>query len=72
MGKVKQSRNGYKTYSYWMASWHGGGKTRNVHLGSSRKMDAAQARQKAGEKKAEALGMLALVERQPMQSCVAS
>jgi hypothetical protein len=55
MKKVKQSRKGCKTYSYWMASWREGGKTRNVHLGSSRKMDAAQARQKAKEKKAEAL-----------------
>ena len=55
MKKVKQSRNGPKTYSYWMASWREDGKTRNVHLGSSRKMDAAQARQKAREMKAEAL-----------------
>jgi len=57
MEKVKQSRKGSKTYSYWMASWREGGKTRNVHLGSSRKMDAAQARQKARAMKAEALGM---------------
>ena len=28
MKKVKQSRNGPKTYSYWMASWREGGKTR--------------------------------------------
>ena len=55
MKKVKQSRRGSKTYSYWMASWREGGKTHNVHLGSSRKMDAAQARQKARERKAEAL-----------------
>ncbi len=59
MEKVKQGRKGSKTYSYWMASWRECGKTRNVHLGSSRKMDAAQARQKAREKKAEALGMRA-------------
>jgi hypothetical protein len=57
MDKVKQSRKGSRTYSYWMASWREGGKTRNVHLGSARKMDAAQARQKAREMKAEALGM---------------
>jgi len=55
-----------------MASWHECGKTRNVHLGSNRKMDAAQARQKAREKKAEALRTLVLVERQPMQSYIAS
>jgi hypothetical protein len=57
MKKVKQSRKGSKTYSYWMASWREGGKTCNVHLGSSRKMDAEAARQKARERKAEALGM---------------
>jgi len=57
MEKVKQSRKGSKTYSYWMATWREGGKTRNVHLGSSRKMDAAEARQTARERKAEALGM---------------
>jgi hypothetical protein len=58
MEKVKQSRKGPKTYTYWMASWREGGKTRNVHLGSARKMDATQARQKAREMKAEALGIL--------------
>ena len=57
MEKVKQSRKGSKTYTYWMASWREGGKTHNVHLGSSRKMDAAEARQKAREMKAEALGI---------------
>jgi len=55
MEKVKQSRKGSRTYTYWMASWREGGKTRNVHLGSSRKMDAEAARQKARERKAEAL-----------------
>jgi len=55
MEKVKQSRKGSRTYTYWMASWREGGKTRNVHLGSSRKMDAEVARQKARERKAEAL-----------------
>ena len=60
MKKVKQSRKGSRTYSYWMASWREGGKTRNVHLGSSRKMDGEAAKRKAREMKAEALGMLAL------------
>ncbi|MFZ2471609.1 MAG: hypothetical protein WAW52_06660 [Methanothrix sp.] len=59
MEKVKQSRKGSKTYTYWMASWREGGKTRNMHLGSARKMDAEQARQKAREMKAEALGIRA-------------
>jgi hypothetical protein len=57
MKKVKESRKGSKTYTYWMASWREGGKTRNVHLGSSRKMDAEAARRKARERKAEGLGM---------------
>ncbi len=55
MSKVKQSRKGCKTYTYWMASWREGGKTRNVHLGSSRKTDAEAARRKARERKTEAL-----------------
>ncbi len=57
MKKVKQSRKGSKTYSYWMASWREGGKTRNVHLGSARKMDGEAAKRKAREMKAEALGI---------------
>ncbi|TFH51812.1 MAG: DUF4102 domain-containing protein [Methanothrix sp.] len=60
MKKVKQSRKGSKTYTYWMASWREGGRTRNVHLGSAREMDAAVARQKAREMKAEALGIQGL------------
>ena len=60
MEKVKQSRKGSKTYSYWMASWREGGKTRNVYLGSAGKMDAAEARQKARAMKAESLGMQSL------------
>jgi hypothetical protein len=42
---------------YWMASWREGDKTRNVHLGSSRKMDAEAARRMAREMKAVALGL---------------
>jgi hypothetical protein len=57
MEKVKQCRKGSRTYSYWMASWREGGKTRNVHLGSARKMDGEAARQKARQMKAEALGI---------------
>jgi hypothetical protein len=55
MEKVKESKKGSKTYIYWMASWREGDKTRNVHLGSTRKMDAEAARQKARRMKAEAL-----------------
>jgi hypothetical protein len=57
MKKVKQTSKGSRTYSYWMASWREGGRTRNVHLGSCRKMDAAEARRKAMKKKAETLGI---------------
>ncbi len=39
---VKQSRKGSKTYTYWMASWCENGKTRNVHLRSSRKIRMPQ------------------------------
>jgi len=56
MKKVKQSRKGSKTYTYWMASWREGGKTRNVHLAGAMKIDAEAARQKAREMKADALG----------------
>jgi hypothetical protein len=45
------------THTYLMTSWREGDKTRNVHLGSTRKMDAGEARQKARAMKAEALGM---------------
>ncbi len=55
MEKVKQTRKGPKTYTYWMTSWREGNKTRNVHLGSSRKMDAEEALQMAKKMKAEAI-----------------
>lgn len=44
---------------YWMASWREGGKVRNVHLGSCRKVDYETALQKAWKLKAKALGMSA-------------
>jgi regulator of replication initiation timing len=58
MEKEKATKKGSKTYGYWIASWREGGKVRNVHLGSCRKMDAEAARQKARKMKAEALGIL--------------
>ena len=63
---VTQSRKGSRTHTYWMASWREGGKTRNVHLGSTRKMDGEAARRKAREKKAEALGAPRRVDADPM------
>jgi hypothetical protein len=40
-----------------MASWREGGKVRNVHLGSCKKVDHETALQKARKLKAEALGI---------------
>ena len=57
MEKAKTTKKGIKTYLYWMASWREGGKVRNVHLGSCRKMDHETALQKARKLKAEALGL---------------
>jgi hypothetical protein len=57
MEKTKSTKKGSKTYTYWMASWRDGEKVRNVHLGSSGKMDAQAALQKARMMKAEALGI---------------
>jgi hypothetical protein len=55
MEKTNETKKGSKTYVYWMASWREDGKTRNVHLGSSRKMDANSALQKARMMKEEAI-----------------
>jgi len=55
MEKARTTRKGSKTYTYWMATWSEGGKTRNVHLGSCTKMDAEAALQKARKLKAEAI-----------------
>ncbi len=57
MEMAKETRKGSKTYTYWMASWREGDKTRNVHLGSCREMDAQAALQKARKIKAEALAI---------------
>jgi hypothetical protein len=55
MEKVKKSKKGPENYTYWMASWREGDKTRNVHLGSALKMDAEEALQKAQKIKSEAI-----------------
>ena len=57
MEKAKTTKNGTKTYQYWMTSWREGGKVRNVHLGSCKKLDAEAALQKARAMKAKALGI---------------
>jgi len=55
--KTKTTKNGSRSYRYWMANWREGGKVRNVHLGSCSKMDAETALQKARELKAAALAL---------------
>lgn len=57
MEKVKTTKKGSKKYTYWMATWREGGKTRNVHLGSCVKMDAETALQKARKMKADAINV---------------
>ena len=57
MEKAKITKKGSKTYLYWMASWREGGKVRNVHLGSCKKLDGEAALQKVRKMKAEALGL---------------
>jgi hypothetical protein len=46
--KFKNSKNGSRKYAYWMATWREDGKTRNVQLESSKKMDADAALLKLG------------------------
>ena len=55
MEKSKKSKKEPETYTYWMASWREGDRTRNVHLGSAQKIDAEEALQKAQKIKAEAI-----------------
>jgi len=55
MKKAKTGKKGTQIYTYWMASWREGDKTRNVHLGSCKKMDAETAKQKARKMKDEAI-----------------
>lgn len=55
MKKAKAGKKGTQIYTYWMASWREGNRTRNVHLGSCKKMDAEEARQKARKMKAVAI-----------------
>lgn len=53
--RVKTNQKGTKNYAYWAASWREGGKVRNVYLGSTRRMNQEEAREKARKKKAEAI-----------------
>ena len=58
MKKVKRTtKKDTRTYAYWMASWREGHEVRNVHLGSTKNIDAATARERARKIKAESLGL---------------
>jgi len=54
--RVKDTKQGAKAYTYWIASWREGKKIRNVYLGPSRKLSREQAQEKARALKREALG----------------
>lgn len=58
--KVKDTKKGVKTYTYFMASWREGEKLRNVYLGSSQRMSREEAQEKARALKREALGLASL------------
>ena len=58
--KVKDTKKGAKTYTYFMASWREGKRIRNVYLGSSQKMSLEQAQEKAKAIKKEAMGVSSL------------
>ena len=58
--KVKDTKKGAKTYTYFMASWREGGKLRNVYLGSSHKISREQAQGRARALKREALRLSSL------------
>jgi hypothetical protein len=55
MEKTKTTKKGSRKYACWMVIWREDGKTRIVHLGSSRKMDAKAALLKARMLKTEAI-----------------
>jgi hypothetical protein len=55
--RVKTTKKGIKAYTYWTAFWREGGKVRNIHLESTRKLSREATMQKARKMKAEALGL---------------
>jgi len=59
MEKTKTTKEGSRSYSYWMASWREDDRVRNVHIGSCAKLDEETALLKARKMKAEALGLSA-------------
>ncbi len=55
--RVKKEMKKGKEHEYWHAAWMVGGKTRNVYLGSCKKMSREEALQKARRMKAQELGI---------------
>lgn len=64
MEKEMTTKKGLRKYTYWMASWRDGNKTKNVHLGSCGKISQAKALKKAHELKAKALGINPVVDEE--------
>ena len=58
--KVKDTKKGANTYTYFIASWREGGRIKNVYLGPSHKMSRTQAQEQAKALKREALGLSSL------------
>ena len=58
--KVKNTKEGAKAYTYYLASWREGGTLRNVYLGSSQRMSREEAQERARALKREALGLSSL------------
>lgn len=55
--KVKMEMKKGKAHEYWHAAWITDERTRNVHLGSCKKMGRKEALEKARKKKVEVLGI---------------
>ena len=54
--RVKKETKKGREHEYWHAAWMVGGKTRNVYLGSCKKMSQEEALARAQKMKAEELG----------------
>ena len=55
--KAKKETKKGKEHEYWHAAWMVEGKTRNVYLGSCKKMSREEALERARQRKAEELGI---------------
>jgi hypothetical protein len=62
----KPTRKGSRNYTYLMACWREGGRTRDVHRGSARKIDGEVARRKARRGRRRRLGYWACNQKNSM------